>query len=49
LNKDKYTKDEIIVVCGSFFHMEEIRALFGYNEERDFCELNEMSSNIKFG
>ena len=49
LNDDKYTKDEIIIICGSFFHMEEIREILGYKEEKDFCQLNEMSTKIKFG
>ncbi len=48
LNIDNYTKDEVIVVCGSFFIMKEIRESLGYFDEVDLFDLNETTSNLKF-
>lgn len=33
--------DHIVVVCGSFFIMSEVRAALGISEERDLIDLNE--------
>ena len=48
-NENKTTKDEIIIVCGSFFLMKEVRETLGYKDEIDPFELNEMSTNLIFG
>lgn len=33
-------KDQLLVICGSFFIMAEVRQALGYQEERDFLDLN---------
>lgn len=35
---------EIVVICGSFFIMAEVRQFFGFEEPLDLLELNEQSS-----
>ena len=39
---------EIIIICGSFFIMNDARKSLGYSEEEDPFELNEFSGNVKF-
>ena len=34
--------DHSIVICGTFFIMEEARDYFGYNDPKDFVFLNEI-------
>lgn len=42
-------KNEIIIACGSFFIMKEVRESLGYVDEVDPFEMNELSTNLKFG
>lgn len=44
LLKSENLKDKGVVICGSFFIMEEARDFFGYNDEKDFFFLNEYNS-----
>jgi len=47
--KIKFTKNDIIIACGSFFIMKEVRESLGYIDEIDPFEMNELSTNLKFG
>lgn len=43
-NSDKDLKDKTVLICGSFFIMEEVRDYFGYMDEKDGVFLNEFKS-----
>jgi len=44
LIKSENLKDKGVIICGSFFIMEEVRDYFGYHDEKDFFFLNEYNS-----